>query len=140
MKQVILALVVVVLILGYDETTAAGVTPPEKAVAERVVQRWAALIGQDFNRAYEFETPGFRETNPIGRYRGFYGNAVKWENAEVGNVHLSADRQSAKVSVILDYEGPKPGGGVYQGQRSVMEAWLWMDGNWWYVRNMKGLR
>lgn len=133
MKQVLLALAIF-FIYGHDMVIAAD---PEEVVTERAMQRWIALIQQDFNRAYEFETPGFRETNPIGIYRGFYGNAVQWEKAKVVNVEFSSDRQSAKVSVTIDYKGPKSGGGVYQGQRPITESWLWTDGNWWYMRNVK---
>jgi len=138
MKHVMAFMIVLVVSLcfGYDAVADEAPTP-NKELTERATQRWAALIAQDFNRAYEFETPGFRQVNPASKYRNFYGSAVTWKNFQITKVEPSPDHLRAKVSIIVEYDGPKPAGGVYQGQISIEETWIWVDDQWSYIRNIK---
>ena len=62
-------------------------SPPKVSVEEHLSYKtlqWAdALIGQDYERALTFMTPGYQNGPRAERFRGDFGGASFWQNAEI---------------------------------------------------------
>ena len=75
-----LGLLAVVLVTGCA-------SPPKISVEEHLsyqTLQWTdALIGQDYERALTFMTPGYQSGPRAERFRGDFGGASFWQNAEI---------------------------------------------------------
>lgn len=107
----------------------------EQHLSERVEARWAALAEGDFAKAYEYETPGYRDTVTPQQYPSQFGRAVRWIGAEVLHLDVSETGDRAEVKVLLEYEAPTPVGDTYTNRRPLNERWIASEGDWWYVRD-----
>ena len=62
-------------------------SPPKISVEEHLsyqTLQWTdALIGQDYERALTFMTPGYQNGPRAERFRGDFGGASFWQNAEI---------------------------------------------------------
>ena len=62
-------------------------SPPKVSVEEhlsyKTLQWTDALIGQDYERALTFMTPGYQSGPRAERFRGDFGGASFWQNAEI---------------------------------------------------------
>jgi len=107
--------------------------PPEEIVAERAQARWDAIGERDFQKAWEFYSPGFREKTSAELFSvELARRPVRWESAEVQQVNCADQR--CEVSVEVDYSVPGASGPLagYEGSREVDEIWIELDGVWWY--------
>lgn len=108
---------------------------PSEIVAERAQARWDALVGQDFEDAWPFYTPGFRQQLPAGDFAAEMGRRpVKWTAAEVLEVECAGDEPRCEVRTRVDYKAPAsiPGVGNLTGKSVVTEIWLQIGDEWWY--------
>lgn len=97
----------------------------------RVEARWAALIAGDFDKAYEFETPAYREIYDARQYRDHYGKGLRWRQARV----VKTDLKSLEVATVvlgIEYSLNVSGQGMMDQRGSVTETWLWVNGQWWH--------
>ncbi|MEA3638340.1 MAG: hypothetical protein VBE63_00165 [Lamprobacter sp.] len=107
----------------------------EQHLSDRVEARWAALAEGDFAKAYEYETPGYRDTVTPQQYPSQFGRAVRWIGAEVLHLDVSETGDRAEVKVLLEYEARTPVGDTYTNRRPLNERWIASEGDWWYVRD-----
>lgn len=107
---------------------------PEEHLRERVRARWRSLISGDFARAYEFETPGFRQATELDSYRASFGSAARWSGVDIRGVELAGDGRVATVDLLVSYEVVLPDGTQYPGRRPMTERWLFKEGDWWVVQ------
>jgi hypothetical protein len=126
----------ILLMLGCDSGTqrpaASRAKDSGEIVSERAEARWDALIKRDFEAAYEFQSPAYREVYDHKRFRQNFGNAVAWKAARV--VDVSINDQLAKVVMEITYSVPLPGaGGVYEGTQKINEKWIMENESWWHV-------
>lgn len=98
---------------------------------ERAEARWQALIANDFEKAYRFQSPGYRAVASVQQFRGSFGSAVAWRAAKAKNVEYD-ELTSARVFVALEYAS-SVGGKEYLSVKMLPEQWLFGDGDWWYV-------
>jgi hypothetical protein len=112
-----------------------GGKPPEEQVKQRATERWQALVGGQFSRAYSYNSPGFRAVVTPDGYRNRIGSAVTWLGAEVIRVNCSeADKCIALVRI--DY---KPVTGRQTAPKistHVDETWLFEDRQWWFFQKI----
>jgi len=102
----------------------------DRALRERIQQRWDAVIGRDFAKAYAFETPDYRKTHTAEQYAGQFGSLVKWFMASVKEVKY--DRaDEAEVVVALDVILTLAGGDTARTTVNLNEQWVYLDGQWW---------
>jgi len=103
---------------------------------ERAEARWDALIKGDFEKAYSFTTPEYRDVVSMQQYKGKYGRVLDWQMAKVLNVSYD-DPAVATVSVEVRYRVDLPGirGEVFETQKTIPEKWLYKDRKWWFVSN-----
>lgn len=104
---------------------------PEDIVRQRAGERWQALLANDFEKAYKFNTAAYRALVTLQAFRSEFGPAVKWVGTEVTKVECPELAKCA-VQIKLDYK-PVLGGRV-DGHYSTFldESWL-LDANQWSV-------
>lgn len=100
---------------------------------ERVLERWGALIKRDFERAYEFLSPGQKALLEAGQYRNLFGDDVGWKRASIVNVEQTSPN-AARVRVQLDSTVLIPGT-LQEATISPthLETWVRSEEQWWYV-------
>jgi hypothetical protein len=100
--------------------------PPEEAVKIRA-QAWAdALLARDFDTAYGFTTPNYREYSSAQRYSSTVAGSLRWTAIEVDSVQCGEDVCEARV--IIDYKIKRYG---IESRRAVDYKWLNVAGQWW---------
>jgi hypothetical protein len=113
----------------------AGAAAPDvhAILKERAEARWSGLINGDFAKAYAFETPAYREVNPLRLYVSRFGSQLRWDAAEVTGVQPDETGETALVTVLVSYTSMNSVGGVLNGQRPVEEHWIKTGGEWWHT-------
>ena len=112
-------------------------TAPEPlSVEERAQQRWDHVVAREFEQAYQFFSPGYRETTPLHEYMiDVLSRPVRWVEAEV--IGASCLEDVCRLSVAVTYQ-PAAGPGHFrqlQPTRTIEERWIRVDGVWWYTVN-----
>jgi hypothetical protein len=106
----------------------------EEAVTARIDARYAALIAQDYEKAYRYYTPGLREVNSLETMAARLGR-VKYLAARVVQLECpSAETCQAEVEVTFDWEGkPVMPRGPKMGKITSVkpEKWIKVDGDWY---------
>lgn len=102
-----------------------------KGLRARAEARWQALIAGDFDKAYEFETPAYRQVYNAKQYRARFGSGLRWQQAKVVTVDLKSP-EVAMVTLEIDYSFHVAGTGMMDNKGSVTETWLWVEGQWWH--------
>lgn len=97
------------------------------ALLERAQARWDAMVRGDFKAAYEFMSPGTRQTNSYEMFSGKL-HAGFWKEAKV----IRAECPEPDVcNVVADISY------VFQGTRittPLRETWTLSQGQWWFVQ------
>jgi len=129
-KYILASACVAVLVAGGCATT----PEPEETIEERAQARWDALIERNTGQAWEYYTPGYRET--VDRRDFAYSIAnrpVRWVQAEVRDADCGEERCTVRTE--LGYTLPSAPHGLSRQvqRRTIEETWVRIDGQWWYV-------
>lgn len=107
---------------------------PADAVAERAQARWKLLIERDFDEAWEYYSPGFRETMDQRDFvYDMERRPVRWRAAQVGGVECEADRCTVTTDVTYNVPGAPSGMSRIENSRPVQETWIRAEGAWWFM-------
>jgi uncharacterized protein YchJ len=108
---------------------------PEDILQQRVNERWQALIARDYQAAYALETPAFRAAYDLQAFRRRLGGLVEWSQAEVKEVALSDEKDTAQVTVLASYTATTPfgAGDAYENTKPFEEQWIYLEGQWWHA-------
>jgi len=99
----------------------------------RVDARWDALIKGNFEKAYSFTTPDYRDVVSLQQDKSKYGRVLVWREARVVNVSYDVPTV-ATVSVAVTYQIELPGaGGAIETQKVISEKWIYKNREWWYT-------
>lgn len=110
-------------------------TKPEEAVAQRANARWQALLKGDMEKAYSFNTPGYRAVVNAQAFRARTGIAGRWHAAEV--VRVECDRPDRCKAVIrLEFSALIGGRSTDRISTHFDETWLLEDGTWWIFQKI----
>ncbi|MDX1626139.1 MAG: hypothetical protein R3323_06465 [Wenzhouxiangellaceae bacterium] len=107
--------------------------PAAEIVTERAQQRWDALVEGDWQAAYAFYAPGYRQTTSAEDFgQDMRTRSVRWTGAEVESAECEETR--CEVRTLVTYEVPSaPAQMSGMGNtRPVDETWIRVDGRWWY--------
>ena len=112
-------------------------TAPEPvSVEDRAQARWDHVVAREFEQAYEFFSPGYRETTPLHEYMiDVLSRPIRWVEAEV--IGASCLEDVCRLSVAVTYQ-PATGPGHFRQlrpTRTIEERWIRIDGVWWYSVN-----
>ena len=103
------------------------------AVEARAAERWNLLIAHQAEKAYDYLTPGFRQTITREKYASDKNDvALRWKSAKVSG--HSCDADACTVTVMIDAQVRMPG--IGQAQSTTMpseERWVRVDRNWYYL-------
>ena len=140
MKRVnaLLAMLVVLALAGCAATGPTGT--PEEIVAKRAQERWNYLLKPDYEKAYEYLSPGYRAVKSYRAYLGTMGSSVKRTGATVTKVTCeSPDVCEAIVEVSYFYaaQGSMGQPGDTPVTRISEEKWVKVDGKWWLYKDPK---
>ncbi len=104
----------------------------QQIVEDRATERWRLLAKRDFSAAYQYLSPGSRETIPENIYIGRFGTATQWLGTEP--VMSECQDDLCKVTMRVRYRiqhkfFPK---GI-ENSREFKEKWIRSNGQWWYL-------
>lgn len=100
----------------------------------RAQARWDHLIAGEYAKAWEYFTPGYRETSPVEQYvASIQQRPVKWEEAEVLSSECEDSRCDVVVEIGYSVPGARAGLDTVQPSRPVRETWIFSDGQWWHT-------
>ena len=129
----IFAALTVVALAGCAGLTSSA--PPEQIVRQLATQRWQALLAGDFDKAYEFATPSYRQIKSAGTYRlQKQAQLVKWISAEV--VGAKCDGPKCDLFYKLEFKPLVPmkfDGNLISGNS---EVWVFEGGQWWAFEDL----
>lgn len=115
----------------------AGCGPGERqpeTVEERAQARWEAMAAGDFEEAWNYYSPGYRDTTPVEAFaEDMRRRPVRWTGAEVLGAECDGDR--CKVSARVSYRIPSGPTGIedMEPSRHVNETWIRTRDQWWYA-------
>lgn len=106
----------------------------EEVVRDRAQSRWDAVVAQDYQAAWAYYSPGFRETTDAPTYAlDMARRPVRRTAATVQDVHCDGDR--CEVTTRVRYRTIQ-GVSYLRGmelERDASETWIRIDGKWWYA-------
>jgi hypothetical protein len=99
----------------------------QDAVKVRAQARWDALIRQDFEAAYQYLSPAFRDTTSLAAWKSRF-RPLGWRKAEVDSV--ACEGEVCEVGLRLTYDARQMTGIV----TPIQEKWVMQKGQFWYVQ------
>ena len=100
-----------------------------ESLEDRSINRWYAIIDGDWEKAYDFETPSYRNTYDLQRFKNSYGEAVVWNSIEFVSVEkISEDVSDVTLILNVTYNNVLPFGST------IKERWIFKDAQWWHVQ------
>lgn len=104
------------------------------AIEDRAKQRWDLLISGKAMDAWEYLSPGYRQTRDAQGYADDMRNRpTRWLSAGINSVECE-DEDVCVVIVRMEFEAPVPGrSGGARAEGWVRENWLRVDGTWYHV-------
>lgn len=101
-------------------------------IDRRSVERWNYLIAHQAEKAYDYLTPGFRQTQTRENYAAAMNSRpVQWKAVKFNKKECETDR--CKVTVDVTYSVTLGGGAVAETTSSRLETWLLVDGEWFML-------
>ncbi len=106
-----------------------------------VNNRWAAIVSQDLNTAYEYFSPGYKELETLDAFRLRMATArlnVKWKKAAYESQECSDENVcEVKLNITYEYSFPKRSMGGMEVDTTITENWIRTDGKWHFVPKNK---
>jgi hypothetical protein len=106
-----------------------------ETLEQRVQGRWDVVIAGDYQAAYQYFSPGLRQSVSYENYlRSVVARTVRWTDGQFKEI-LKCDESVCKVQTTIHYEvsGLVPGGGAFKSVRVVIEDWIQVDETWYFV-------
>ncbi len=106
-------------------------------LASSVNSRWSGIIEKDFEQAYEYFSPGYKETETIESFKLRMLTAqinLEWTQGKFVSADCE-DEAICEVTVQLDYKytfAKRSLGGV-EVQTEVTENWIKLEEKWHFV-------
>jgi hypothetical protein len=112
---------------------------PKAELKQRVIERWALLIGRRGEDAFGYLTPGHQKTHDKVKYGSeMAGRPVRWFRATFDKAECASE-DSCEVSVLVDFRIRMSAGmGVTESFAYVKERWIAVDGVWYHLPTEAG--
>jgi hypothetical protein len=113
---------------------ATGVKDQDSSVIRtRVVERWDLLVAHKAEKAWDYLSPGYRETKPRDVYaKEMNARGILWSKVHFGSQECDAD--VCKVRLTVDYNVNLGGPAGKVGSIGlVVETWVKVKGQWYYL-------
>ena len=103
-------------------------------VDRRSVERWNHLIAHEAEKAYDYLTPGFRETQTREVYATAMNNRpMQWKSATFKRKECEEDRCTVYVDVAYALKMPGGMAGTVSSTSTQTETWIRVDGEWYFL-------
>ncbi|TGD74099.1 hypothetical protein E4634_08165 [Mangrovimicrobium sediminis] len=107
-----------------------------EALELRAQERWRARVARDWEKAYEYESPAFREVFPKHLYVKKFSYTANWELTGLEVINYDPDAAVASVAVRVMSKPAKQTTAAARAlgamPRELREKWILVDGEWWY--------
>lgn len=128
-----LTVIVLAVLLAGCGAMAKKETDPAVTLENRAVERWQLLIDGKPDQAYDYLTPGYRATRSRESYaQAFRPATLRWRSIEWRRAECT-EPDSCQARLLLTYTVTMQGAGEAFSVREVMENWLRVDGQWYYL-------
>jgi len=105
-----------------------------ETVEDRVNARWAALLANDIETAYNYLTPGYRSSVSLQQYkRAVENRKVKWTSANYVKSSCEESTCTVQVKVGFTVYGVLPGVKSMNSSQYANETWILVDRKWYMV-------
>ncbi len=109
---------------------------PEEIVQERAMARWAHLVEREFEPAWDFYSPGFRDGTPREEFvDDMKRRPIRWKNVDFLEAQCDGDRCSVQVEVTYRAIAAPHGQSRMELTRPIEETWIRLRDEWWYSAN-----
>lgn len=107
---------------------------PKAELKQRVVERWALLIAKRGQDAFDYLTPGYKQTHDRVKYGTEMGDRpVRWYRAAFDHSECASE-DSCEVAVLVDFKVRISAGmGVTESFAYIKEQWIRIEGVWYHV-------
>lgn len=108
----------------------------------RVADYWNYKINKEFDKAYEFLSPGWKSSEPQEAYQQrMVASKVNWTKASFNKKECSQP-DLCKVFIDIEYEFNMRAGGntLMKVPTTVSEKWIMKDNRWYQVPDKKKIR
>lgn len=108
---------------------------PELQVRKLATQRWQALLAKDFDKAYEFAAPSYRQIRSAEYYSDKRRiTPVKWLAVEV----LRVECEATKCITRIKLESKPLTAFQFSGTliTAMDETWVFEGGQWWMFETL----
>lgn len=108
---------------------------PEEYISARANERWDHIIQKRYKEAYEYLTPGERQTTTMEAYATrLLSTQVFWSAAEVVSAKCDEpERCLVDVRITFDVKSPVPNVETLGAQQIIHEAWLKSGSDWYFL-------
>jgi len=113
-----------------------------ETIEQSTVNRWTQVIEGNYQEAYDYLSPAYREVESLNAYMLRLETAklkVKWVAAKFLSKDCSEDACTIKVDLEYKYTFPQRAMGEIQLSTEVIENWIKLDGRWYLVPSDKQL-
>ena len=93
--------------------------------------RWQALLKRDWDGAYAYELPAYRNTHDVKQFSSKFGSKVLWKEAKVTTVDITKDSSLADIKVLIKYEIMMSDGEILASDKTANERWIKQENEWW---------
>ena len=109
---------------------------PGQSLEERIVARWNHFVERDFAAAWDYYSPGFRQTTPRDEFASdMERRPLRWRGVELIDVSCEGDLCTAKLAITYQALGAPSGLGRLEVTSQQEERWIRIEGDWWFVTN-----
>jgi hypothetical protein len=112
-------------------TKAAGDTA--ETLEQRAGKRWDLLLARKGAEAYDFLTPGYRQTISRENYANVTASPqIAWTKATVGEKKCESE-DVCELQMLIEVQTQIPNAGIQTFPTSYSEKWLKIDGAWYFL-------
>lgn len=112
-----------------------GCSDTPKTLEEKVVARWNFLISGDYTEAYEYLTPGYRQSETLDSYKSRIASSqITWQKSDFEKKECE-DENLCVVFVRIEYMYlmPVAGGKEMVQSTTIRENWIKKEDEWYFL-------
>jgi len=128
MKKIMLLTILIALLSGCAETV--------DDIDGKAVARWNALINNDYEKAYQYIAPSYRELENLVTYQMRIQKAqlnIQWNEVEFLGKECGEDSCVVNMNIHYTYQFSRRAFGEASAATKVEENWIKDGGSWYYM-------
>ena len=128
MKNILMLAVLVTLLSACAETV--------DDIDAKAVARWQALINSDYEKAYQYIAPSYRELEDLLTYQMRIQKAkqnIQWNDVQFLGKECNEDACTVRLNINHTYQFSRRAFGEATANREIEENWIKNEGAWYYL-------